>query len=865
MATVSTEQASGFGERLRRLRIVAGLTQEELAARAGVTAKGIAALERGRRRRPYPHTVRALATALGLSDDACADLLGARSGSAAQPTTAVTPVPVMPVPPTPTIGRDLAMTEVLAHLGRDGGRLVTLTGPGGVGKTRLAMVVARQATERFADGVVFVPLAAVTDPALVIPAILASLDLGGRVDQPSAPALAAALQGRRLLLVLDNLEQVLPVAPALANLLDACPDLTILATSRSPLRIRGEREYAVVPLALPELRHIPTRAEVATSDAVQLFVERAQASSPSFELTQDNAAAVAAICRRLDGLPLALELAAARLRLLSPTELLARIDQALPLLAGGARDLPERQRTMRDTIAWSYHLLAPAEQALFRWLSVFVGGWGLAAAEAVGATDRRAGEDMLDRLASLVEQSLVIADRTADDTTRFRMLETIREFGHEQLNASGEHDAVRQHHLAWCLSLAGEAEPELRGPRQAMWLRRLETEHGNFRAALTWAVESSLPEHREQGLRLAGTLWLFWFVRGHDTEGSDWLDRLLAAADECPNETRARALFALGMLRTAQRDIPRATVHFGAGLQMARSVGSHSIEALARFGLGDCARQQGDDLQAVKHYEAALALFRGLDDRPWIASSLNGIAMVAVKRREVDRAQRLTDEALPLLRDAGDTWSTAETLAIAAEAAHLRGDAPRAASLYAEALAAFWDQGDRRASSSTIERLAALAASRGMAEPATRLVAGVDAERAASLPRHTTVPSTRFGRLVTTEARRILGDVAFDRAWAAGQQLALDVIIVEAQALGERLLAEPAPPVTRPAPVPGGLSTREVEVLRLLTAGLTNGEIAQRLFLSEHTIRAHLRRIYHKLDITTRAEAVRFAVEHQLA
>ena len=859
-------ERSGFGERLRRRRIAAGLTQETLAARSGLTAKGIAALERGRRQRPYPHTVQALAAALGLSAAEQAELAGNPLASgAASPAPPLAHLPVVPAPPTPTIGRNQDVEAVLDCLARDGDRLVTLTGPGGVGKTRLALVVAGEAAGLFPDGVVFVPLASLTDPDLVVPTILSSLDHTERAERNTSDALAALLHGRRLLLVLDNLEHLLPAASNVAGLLASFPELTILVTSRSPLRLRGEREYPVPPLVLPDLRHIPTRAEVAAADAVTLFVERAQASLPAFALTQDNAAAIAAICRRLDGLPLALELAAARMRLLTPTELLARIDQALPLLTGGARDLPERQRTMHQAIGWSYRLLNPAEQALFRRLSVFAGGWDAAAAQAIGGGTDPHDIDTLDLLSGLVEHSLVVAEATAEGTTRYRMLETIRAFGQEQLAATAEDDVVRQKHAALYLSLAESAEPGLRGPEQGVWLRRLEMEHPNLRAVLTWAIESSCPEHREQGLRVAGALWLFWFVRGHDAEGRAWLDRLLAASDDCPSEARAKALFGVGMLSTTLHDIAGAGVRFESGLRAAQSVGSRSIEALAWFGLGDCARLQHDLPQAVLHYETAVHLFRELDERVWIGSGLNGLAMVALAVGDIDRVERLTDEALALLGDAGDTWSIAETCAIAAQAARQRGDVARAAPLYARGLATFWEQGDRRATSGTLEGVAALAVSRGLAEFAARLLGAVVVVRNSILSTAAaTAGPSRSGRFARAEARRLLGDAAFARAWEAGQALTLDEVVVEARAFVEELASNPIAPVAPAETALAGLSTREVEVLQLLAAGLTNREIADRLFLSEHTVRAHLRRIYPKLDVTTRTEAVRFAVEHQL-
>src|SRR5829696_1823656 len=491
-----------FGAQLKWLREATGFTQEELASRAGLSSDAVSALERGQRKYPYPHTVRALANALNLSEDEHDALINAapkRTGMAFTQPDEPESSPVMP--PTSLVGRERELQEIKDLLDRPEVRLLTLTGAGGVGKTRLAFETARDAADLFPDGVPFVPLAPLGSPALVVSTIAQNLGLREKGIQTPWENLMTHLRERKLLLVLDNFEHLLDAAPEVASLMASCPNLTVLATSRAPLRVRGEREYPVPPLKLPDLNRTADVEEVSKAAAVELFAERAREVSPAFELNLQNSAAVAKICRRLDGLPLALELAAAQARFLSPTVLLSRLDRALD--AGGARDLPERQRTMRATLDWSYDLLSEAEQTMFRSLSVFADGFSLEAAEAVGAAREEGACDVLGLLGRLAEQSLVAADTSAHEL-RYRMLEPVRQYALEKLEERTEAEDIRRRHAAFFLALAARAEPELRGPTQVQWLNRLDRENGNLRTAMGWALSTG---NVETAARMGWALW----------------------------------------------------------------------------------------------------------------------------------------------------------------------------------------------------------------------------------------------------------------------------------------------------------------------------------------------------------------------
>jgi len=449
----------------------------------------------------------------------------------------------LPAQPTALLGRETEVAATRALLEQAGARIVTLTGPGGTGKTRLGLQVGAELVEAFGDGVWFVPLAAIADPDLVVPAIAQPLGVREIPGEPLLTTLQEYLQKKHALLLLDNFEHLTAAAPAISALLAACPGVQVLVTSREPLRIAGERELPVSPLSLPterQARGLPPAALLEYS-AIRLFVERAQAVKPDFTLSEATAADVTAICRRLDGLPLAIELAASRVRVLPPRQLLSRLDTRLKLLTGGHRDLPARQQTLRAAIEWSHDLLDPDEQTLFARLAVFSGGCTFEAAEAICAAAGELGLDVLDGLDSLTQKSLLRPDEGDDGESRFTMLETIREYGLDRLDATGDAAMVRRTHAGYFLTLAEKAEPELTGPDQVAWLNRLNAEHDNFRSALGWLEQADGAETR---LRIVAALWRFWWMHGHLAEGRGWLDRALAGADGLPPYILANALTA---------------------------------------------------------------------------------------------------------------------------------------------------------------------------------------------------------------------------------------------------------------------------------------------------------------------------------
>jgi predicted ATPase/transcriptional regulator with XRE-family HTH domain len=820
MAEGADEADAAFGELLRRRRHAAGLTQEELAARAGLSARGIADLERGARRTPRRDTVALLARALGGSSQDEAALFAAarrfsRSSAGPAPRTGTAlqrqvTLPDrerhnLPAQPTSLLGRDEAVREVVALARRADVRLVTLTGPGGVGKTRLAIQVAAELVDDFADGVWFVRLSRLTNPRLVLPTIAEVLGQKEAEGQSLAEVLRWHLRERRLLLVLDNCEHVAEAMLEVSSLLGACPALKVLATSRAALRLRGEHEYLVPPLGVPPAAilkahsgsgSIPTPERLMAYPAMALFVARARATRPDFALTAANAPAVAAICARLDGLPLAIELAAARIKLLPPPAMLAQLEHGLGMLTGGPRDLAERQQAIQSTIAWSENLLSAEERVPFRRLAVFAGGCTLETAQSVCAAPEGAAPvqlDMLQGLSALVNQSLV-QQREEGGEARFSMLRVIREYARERLEVSGETEALRRAHAACMVALAERAEPELIGPEQGAWLNRLEREHDNLRAALEWATERS---EAETGLRLVGALGRFWLARGHLREGRSWVEALLRlpatpevgsglqGADTVPAvpaRVRARALIAGGALAIRQADSAAAVLWMEEGAALARVAGDPRTTITAVNALGLLVRLTGGDWErSASYFEESLALSRQLGDQWAIVVALGNLGDVFARRGHLEQATAAFAEALALARLAGDPGVTHLCLLNLGWVMRLRGEPAQAEALQREGLQLAADLDDPRRCAEALELLAATAGVEGHGARAARLLgAAMAARETIGAPQ----PAEDRADLeqAVAGARAALGEAAWAVALAAGLALPLEAAVAEALA-----------------------------------------------------------------------------------
>ena len=753
-------------------------------------------------------------------------------------------------PVTSFVGREPEVAALGQLLQQPATRLVTITGAGGVGKTRLALAVAANAAASFADGLRFVPLAAVQNPNAVAAEIAAALGAQDADQSAMHEQLADLLGERSLLLVLDNFEHVLPAAPLLADLLSTCPGVTLLVTSRRPLQISGEYRFPVQGLDFPDAA-VRDLAAIARSGAVQLFLARARMVEPGFALSAQNSAALIELCRRLSGNPLALELAAARLPLLPLPALVERLSPALPLLTGGSRDLPPRLRTMADAISWSHDLLQPAEAALFRHLCVCQGGFSLGLAEALGeAQVYESGgssltlvNDRFSALGALVDHALVQRENSLADEPRYTILEVVREYGAAKLAEHHELTAARQAHALWCTGFAEEAMAHVRGPDRSAWLRKLDLEQDNLRAALSWSISADLPE---VGVRLAGALWWYWFHRGAWNEGRRWLGQALAtSAGRAVSPASARAHLGAGMLAWAQGSYATAREHLTSSLACWRANPADPEIGYTLGFLSECLLALGEVNAARPHAEESLLVLDASSDRWGQGFARINLGNLARAQGEMQTATAHYETAVTILRVVGDPWLLALPLRNLARFALQSGNLARAETLQREALALLQEPEERWYLSRSFDELATIAAARGNARRAARLLGAAQSLRdaiGAPLMPHYQEEHAR----VLESVRAQLGS-AFTAVYTAGSQLPLSKAIMDALADPERDPPQSPPPVLTP---------REHEVLRLLADGHTDRESAAMLCISPRTVEQHITNIVNKLGATSRLNAV---------
>jgi predicted ATPase len=751
-----------------------------------LSTRGISDLERGARELPRKDTLRLLLQALDLAPADRAALVAAARHLPATAARGAHPdrLSGLPVALTPLIGRETDVVSVAALLNEPAVRLVTLTGPGGTGKTRLALAIAERSAAAFPDGVTFVPLAPLADPALVVSSIAHGLGVREAAGQTVVEALVTYLRDKRMLLVLDNFEHLLSAAPLVTDLLGAGRSLSVLVTSRVRLRLSGEREVLVPPLALPSAVSAPGRDHLARVPAIQLFVARAQDVKADFALTDENASAVAAICERLDGLPLALELAAARIKILSPVALLARFDRRLPLLTGGPRDLPDRQQTLRNTIAWSHDLLGEQERALFRRLGVFAGGWTLEAAEAVA--NRDGAVDVLEGLASLVDNSLVRRSDQPDNEPRFMMLETIREFALERLGEdTTEEQAVDRAHAAFFAEQVLAAWVDLTaGVPKAV--RRVRAEEADHRGMLTYLLEAG---DVETALRVLGSLSEYWTVSGGQfSEARGWLDRALLQGEVAGNSPAARAwaLYGLTIIAALQGDHVAGRRAGTEGLALGRASHDPLLVALGAFALSLLEEEGGRRDVAASLVFEALAAARAAQEPATLGWTIQALGRHRFHAGDLDRATAALEEALALFRGCGGVWGECNTLAALALVARAQDNLARSAQLLADALRLRRDSELLADVFVDLLGVIDLAHLTNQAEAAARLLGAEDAY------------CTRFGYVgiggiatrrgqVQRELLEQLGDKQFRQAWEAGRALSIEEAIDEALILADEL------------------------------------------------------------------------------
>jgi predicted ATPase/DNA-binding SARP family transcriptional activator/DNA-binding CsgD family transcriptional regulator len=794
----------------------------------------------------------------------------------------------LPAPRTSFVGRQTEMTELKRTLAMT--RLLTLTGAGGCGKTRLALEVSRDLVRAYPDGVWLVELAPLSEGALIPKALAEAVGTQEQPGRQITEVLVESMRTKEQLLVMDNCEHLIEAAALLVDaLLDGCPNLRVLATSREPLDVAGELNWPVPSLSVPDGQP-STVEEMEKYESTRLFAARASYRRRHFSLTPENVRDVATICRRLDGIPLAIELAAARVGPLSVGQIAQRLDDSLMLLRGGGRTAVPRHRTLRGALDWSHELLSEDEKELFGRLSVFAGGWTLEAAEAVGAGGRVEEDAILDLLSGLVDKSLVV-EKPQKSGVRHRMLEPVRQYAREKLEERGESEEIRRRHAGFFLALAEEAEPRLWGPEDTEWLERLDVEHDNLRSALSWALERG---DAELGLRLAGALWRFWEAHGHYSEGKRWLEKALEKGGRASAAARAKALEGFGWLVFRAGETNRAVVTAEEGLELSDDAGLGGAVRAKFLGLlGWMVEVQGHHAQAKQLLEESLKLNRDVDDNFGIADTLlmlgstlsslgdrkrqrqlheEGIALsrelgyvrtlgrllfsvgyVLLLEGDYERGVALNEEAAALYRERGYKGGLEFVLDNLGWAALLQGDPERAKTSYEESLVLCRELGDKIVASESLEGLACVAGVKGEAERAAKLFGVAEALReAVGSQRMPEEDALREPYLATASSQ--LDEAAWEEAWAEGRAMSMEQAIEYALS-EEKSLTPPSPESEQPSSdEPPSLTPREKEVAVLVGRGLTNRQIASELVLSEHTVHHHVTNILKKLNLSSRQQ-----------